>query len=87
MVLQWQPVPKPLVIRPDSVPTAMAADSTAAVLESIILQPNNFALDFYKSHESELIEVDNAQRRRPDRQLRRTVRHHQTNVDRPRAAA
>jgi predicted extracellular nuclease len=54
------PVPKPLVIKPGSVPTAMAADAKGGDIEARTLKPAKFALDFYKSHESELVEVDNA---------------------------
>jgi hypothetical protein len=53
-------VPKPLVIRPDSVPFRMAANAGGADIESRTLQPRRYALDFFKSHESELVEVDNA---------------------------
>ena len=53
-------VPEPLVIRPHSVPTQMAANANGASVESNNLQPTEYALDFYKSHESELVEVDNA---------------------------
>lgn len=54
------PVPRPLVIRPDSVPFRMSADAGGADIESRILRPHRYALDFFKSHESELVEVDNA---------------------------
>ncbi len=53
-------VPAPVVITPDSVPTKMAQDVGGGDVESLILQPKKFAIDFYKSHESELMEVDNA---------------------------
>jgi predicted extracellular nuclease len=53
-------VPKPLVIRRNSVPTQMAANANGGSIEANNLQPNRYALDFYKSHESELVEVDNA---------------------------
>jgi hypothetical protein len=54
------PVPKPLVVRSNSVPTRMAANANGGSIEANNLQPTKYALDFYKSHESELIEVDNA---------------------------
>jgi hypothetical protein len=54
------PVPKPLVIKPNSVPTTMAANAQGGDIEARTLKPTKFALDFYKSHESELLEVDNA---------------------------
>jgi uncharacterized protein len=54
------PLPKPLVVKPNSVPTAMAANAQGGDVESRTLKPAKFALDFYKSHESELLEVDNA---------------------------
>jgi uncharacterized protein len=53
-------LPAPLVIKPNSVPTEMAENVGGGDVESLILQPKQFALDFYKSHESELLEVDNA---------------------------
>jgi hypothetical protein len=53
-------LPAPFVITPDSVPTKMAESVGGGDVESLILQPKKFALDFYKSHESELMEVDNA---------------------------
>jgi hypothetical protein len=54
------PVPAPLVIRPNSVPSQMSADANGGDIENDALQPTKYALDFYKSHESELVEVDNA---------------------------
>ncbi len=53
-------VPKPMVIRRNSVPTQMAANANGGSIEANNLQPTKYAVDFYKSHESELIEVDNA---------------------------
>ena len=60
VVSSGNPVPKALVIQPNSVPTQMAANASGGSIEADNLQPAKYALDFYKSHESELIEVDNA---------------------------
>lgn len=54
------PVPAPLVLRPNSVPFLMSANAGGGDIESSTLQPRRFALDFWKSHESEVVEVDNA---------------------------
>ncbi|HEY3752262.1 MAG TPA: endonuclease/exonuclease/phosphatase family protein [Pseudonocardiaceae bacterium] len=53
-------LPAPVVIKPDTVPTAQAEDVGGGDVESLILQPKDFALDYFKSHESELMEVDDA---------------------------
>ncbi len=60
VVSAGNPVPAPLVIQPNSVPTQMSASANGGSIESDTLQPTRYALDFYKSHESELVEVDNA---------------------------
>jgi predicted extracellular nuclease len=60
VVSTGNPVPAPLVLGPDSVPAQMAANANGGSIESANLQPAEYALDFYKSHESELVEVDNA---------------------------
>jgi uncharacterized protein len=54
------PVPAPLVIKPNTVPSQMSADAGGQSIESKTLEPGKYALDFFKSHESELVEVDNA---------------------------
>jgi predicted extracellular nuclease len=53
-------LPRPVVLRPDSVPFEMAADAGGGDIESRTLRPHRYALDFYKSLESELVEVDDA---------------------------
>ena len=57
VVSTGNPLPAPLVIRPGSVPYLMAADAGGGSIEANQLQPGRYALDFYKSHESELVEV------------------------------
>jgi hypothetical protein len=53
-------LPAPVVLGPDTVPTRMAEDVGGGDVENLQLQPKKFAIDFFKSHESELTEVDNA---------------------------
>ncbi|HEY4020695.1 MAG TPA: endonuclease/exonuclease/phosphatase family protein [Pseudonocardiaceae bacterium] len=60
VVSSGNPLPKALVIRANSVPTRMSANAAGGSIEANNLRPNKYALDFYKSHESELIAVDNA---------------------------
>lgn len=54
------PLPAPLVLRPNTVPFRMAGDAGGADYETRTLQPRRYALDFFKSHESERVEVDDA---------------------------
>jgi predicted extracellular nuclease len=60
VVSSGDPLPAPLVLKPNSVPFLMAANDGGADIESLTLQPRRYALDYFKSHESELVEVDNA---------------------------
>ena len=53
-------LPAPVVLHPNSVPFQMAANAGGADYETRTLEPRRYALDFFKSHESELVEVDNA---------------------------
>lgn len=55
-----QALPAPVVLRPNSVPFLMAANAGGADIESRTLQPHRYALDFYKSLESERVQVANA---------------------------
>jgi endonuclease/exonuclease/phosphatase family metal-dependent hydrolase len=54
------PLPAPVVLRPTTVPFLMSADVGGADIESRTLQPHRYALDFFKSHEGELVAVDDA---------------------------
>ncbi|HKN97059.1 MAG TPA: endonuclease/exonuclease/phosphatase family protein [Pseudonocardiaceae bacterium] len=54
------PLPAPVVLTPTTVPTRMAEDVGGGDVENLQLQPRKFAIDFFKSHESELVAVDDA---------------------------
>ncbi|MGH3630195.1 MAG: lamin tail domain-containing protein, partial [Sciscionella sp.] len=54
------PLPKPVVLGPNTVPDALSAHPRGRDILGDTLQPARYALDFYKAHESELVEVDNA---------------------------
>ncbi|MBO0839510.1 MAG: endonuclease/exonuclease/phosphatase family protein [Sciscionella sp.] len=53
-------LPKPLVLSSRLVPTTLAANDNGGDIENATLQPRKYALDFFKSHESELIQVNDA---------------------------
>ncbi|HEX3648187.1 MAG TPA: endonuclease/exonuclease/phosphatase family protein [Pseudonocardiaceae bacterium] len=53
-------LPAAVVLTPTTVPTRMAEDVGGGDVENLQLQPKKFAIDFFKSHEGELLEVDNA---------------------------
>ncbi|MGH3626987.1 MAG: endonuclease/exonuclease/phosphatase family protein [Sciscionella sp.] len=53
-------LPAPLRLRQNTVPRKRAADAGGGSIEQRPLRPHRYALDFFKAHESELIEVDNA---------------------------
>jgi predicted extracellular nuclease len=54
------PLPAPVVLKPNTVPFRMSADVGGADVESRTPQPKRYALDFFESHESELVAVDDA---------------------------
>ncbi len=53
-------LPAPLRLRQNTVPRKLAADAGSGSIEKRPLRPHRYALDFFKAHESELVEVDNA---------------------------
>ena len=53
------PVPAAEKLGPDTVPTAFTPEPGGNI-EPLVLEPNKYALDFYESRESMLVEVDDA---------------------------
>lgn len=54
------PLPDPLVLKPDTVPDTLAADAGGDSIEGETLRPSKYALDFFAEHSGELVEVDDA---------------------------
>jgi hypothetical protein len=60
VVSSGNPLPAPIVLRPDTVPDAYAPGLSGGNIESTQIQPSRSALDFYESIEGMRVEVDNA---------------------------
>jgi predicted extracellular nuclease len=54
------PLPKPLALKQNTVPEELAQNAGGGSILSHALRPDRYALDFYKSHESELVAVTDA---------------------------
>ncbi|MFB9923569.1 endonuclease/exonuclease/phosphatase family protein [Amycolatopsis halotolerans] len=53
------PLPAPTVLTPDQVPDVLAPNAGGNI-ESLPLEPSKYALDFWESHESEIVQVSDA---------------------------